>query len=237
MVAKSYQGLEIVGNPYEVNGKMYVKVKQVSGTVRQVRWYSEAEYKKMYPNESVENSQKPQKEILGFVNGFITIFKGNTFEYKEWFKEQGCVYRKFWGWGLPSNVELTEELPVGVEAIRLDWDLVSSNGELLPEDKVKAAIDSLLYEPSNSQFQGSVGDRLELELTVTKAIPLSGFYGESTMHIMEDARGNVYVWTTASKTWSEGSVHNVRGTVKDHRTYRNVNQTILTRCSERKVGK
>ena len=43
MVAKSYQGMELVTEPYDVNGRMYVKVKnEKTGTVRQVRWYTEA---------------------------------------------------------------------------------------------------------------------------------------------------------------------------------------------------
>jgi hypothetical protein len=47
---------------------------------------------------------------------------------------------------------------------------------------------------------------------------------------MTDAKENVYVWTTASKSWEEGSTRTVIGTVKDHKSYRNCKQTILTRC-------
>ena len=54
------------------------------------------------------------------------------------------------------------------------------------------------------------------------------------MHIMEDADQNVYVSTTAAKSWSEGTVHQIRGTVKDHKTYKNTKQTVLTRCTELK---
>ena len=43
--------------------------------------------------------------------------------------------------------------------------------------------------------------------------------------IFRDANGNAYVWTTASKSWEEGSTRLVRGTIKEHKTYRNVNQT------------
>ena len=50
MVAKSYQGLEILCEPYELaKGRLYVKVRTKSGANKEVRWYTEAEYAKMYP--------------------------------------------------------------------------------------------------------------------------------------------------------------------------------------------
>lgn len=238
MVAKSYQKLKVVKEPYEVNGKMYVQVEMGNGAHKQVRWYSPAEYAKYY-GEPVDHSEDPyyksQKEILGFGAGFITIFKGNTYENKEWFKEIGATYRKFWGWGLPGDIAVPEEMPLDVTPIRLDWSAVGADNENLKnDDLVRAAVEALICEPSVSEYQGAVGDKLELEVTVVKAVSLNGYYGPSTMHIMEDADQNVYVWTTAAKSWSEGTVHQIRGTVKDHKTYKNTKQTVLTRCTELK---
>ena len=48
-VAKSYQGLPIVEEPYEKNKKMYCKVRLKSGKVKEIRVYNPAEYEKMYP--------------------------------------------------------------------------------------------------------------------------------------------------------------------------------------------
>ena len=79
----------------------------------------------------------------------------------------------------------------------------------------------MVYEPSRSQYQGNIGDRIVVEVTVTKALHLNGYYGPSTMHIMNDADGNEYVWTTAAKSWAEGSVKTIRGTIKDHKEYKN----------------
>ena len=44
-VAKSYQAMEIIEGPYSLNGRQYVKVNNGKNTIKQVRWYSEAEYK------------------------------------------------------------------------------------------------------------------------------------------------------------------------------------------------
>lgn len=88
-VAKSYQALTQIGEPYELNGKMYVKVQAKSGA-KQVRWYTDREYAKMYPEDKSvltsfgEDKKKSpywrsQKDVLGFEEGFIWIFKGDTY--------------------------------------------------------------------------------------------------------------------------------------------------------------
>lgn len=237
MVAKSFQSMEMITEPYVVNGRQYVKVRNSkTGAERQVRWYSDAEYAKMYPDEVKNHSKdkffKTQKEVLGFTHGYITIFKGNTYDQKEWFKAHGARYARFWGWYILSTLEVPAELPDGIEAIRLDWDLVGTDKEVLkPDDQVQKAVESILYE-TQGEFIGDVGDRLELWVTVEKSIELDGYYGRSTMHVMYDDDGNTYVWTTGSKSWSEGTEHHIMGTVKDHKTYKGIQQTILTRCKE-----
>mgnify|MGYP007130714223 CR=1 FL=1 len=97
MVAKSYQELEIVGDVFVSSGRQYVNVKLKSGKLKTVRWYSDFEYAKMYPTaEKVSEIKhtKTQKEVLGFTEGYITIFKGETYPHKEWFREHGCHYGK-----------------------------------------------------------------------------------------------------------------------------------------------
>lgn len=235
LVAKSYKNLEQIGEEYLVNGRMYIKVKLGNGTIKQVRAYTDKEYEKYYgaqPDHSNDPLHKTQKEVLGFKNGFITIFKGDTYSYREWFKKQGARYTRFWGWSISSEMEVPAELPDGIEAIRLDWDVVGNGDELKPDSQVQTAIDAIIYEESDSEYIGEIGQRIEVELTVDKAIKLDSYYGPSTMHIMKDADGNTFVWTTGSKNWEEGSTRIVRGTIKDHKMYKNVKQTILTRCAE-----
>ena len=72
----------------------------------------------------------------------------------------------------------------------------------------------------------------DLGAEVVHVIDLDGAYGLSHMHIMIDPDENVFVWTTASKKWETGKTYHLRGTVKEHRTYRNIQQTCLTRCIE-----
>lgn len=237
-VAKSYQSFEIVKEPYKVNGRAYVQVRMKNGAIKQVRWYTDKEYAKYYgeelPSAATDPFRKTQKEILGFSKGYITIFKGDTYAASEWLKEHGARYARFWGWYIISEMEVPAEIPDTIQPIQLNWEVVGNGDALKPEDQVRIAVDALVCEPSTSEFIGELGDRIEETLTVVKAIPLENNFGSSIMHIMEDSEKNVYVWTTSAKNWEVGSTRVVRGTIKDHRTYKNVKQTILTRCMERK---
>lgn len=235
-VAKSYQDLEIVGEVFVSSGRQYVNVKLKSGKVKTVRWYTDAEYRKMYPEvAAVDHSSdpyyKPQKEVLGFTKGYITIFKGDTYSEIEWFRASIARYARWWGWYIISTEEVPADLPEGITPVQLPWELVGQeDGKLKPEHLVKEAVESIIYDESESEYVGSIGERLDLYLTVERAIELDGAYGRSTMHIMRDDCGNLFVWTTAAKSWSAGTEHHIKGAVKDHRTYKNEKQTVLTRC-------
>lgn len=238
-VAKSFQSFEMLTEPYAVSGKQYVKVRNPkTGTERQVRWYSDSEFAKLYPEAKVavqvhDAFYKPQKEVLGFTKGYITIFKGDTYAAIDWFRASIARYTRMWGWYIISTEEIPEDLPTTVEPIQLPWELVGNeDGKLKPEHVIQKAVEALIYDAGTSEYVGNIGERLELTVSVVRNIKLDNDYGSSNMHIMEDADGNNFVWTTSAKDWAEGSVKHIRGTVKDHRTYKNVKQTILNRCME-----
>ena len=236
MVAKSFQSMTQMGEPFVSKGKMYVQVKnEKAGTVRTVRWYTEAEYAKMY-NEPVDApagiNMRTQKKALGFENGYITIFKGETYEHLEWFQKSIARYCKLWGWYIVSTEAVPCDLPLGLEPIELCWEHVGEEaGMLKPDSVVKQYVNSLLFDAGVSEFQGAVGDRLTLEVTVTGAHKGENQYGTYTVHYMEDERGNQYLWNTGAKSWEVGDKRSIKGTVKEHKVIKNVNTTILTRCA------
>lgn len=233
MVAKSYQKLETIGDVYISKGRQYIQVRTASGAIKAVRWYSDKEYAKMYPNDATEQrvQLKTQKEVLGFENGYITIFKGNTYEDKEYFKTNAARYNKLWGWYFISTIDLPDDIPEDVEPIRLPWSLVGKeDGTLKTDREVTEAVETLVYDEDISEYQGEIGDKIEVFITVEKAIALDGYYGPSTMHIMRDDDGNCYVWTTAARSWEVGSEHLIAGTIKELKQYKGTKQTVLTRC-------
>lgn len=237
-VAKSFQSLTQLCDPFELNGKAYVRVQnQKTGTVRQVRWYTEAEYYKMYPEEKKSESTnkilRTQKEVLGFEKGYITIFKGDTYAELDWFHSSPARYATVWGWYIVSTDEIPDDIPENLEMVRLPWTAVGTeSGELKSEAEVKKAVESYMYDASPSEYVGSIGERLTLTLTVTAARAIEGYYGQSIAHTMEDECGNVFVWITSAKNWPVGSVKTIKGTVKEFKEFRNTKQTVLTRCTE-----
>lgn len=244
MVAKSFQKMEMVGEPYVENGKAYVVVKNNNtGKTRTVRWYTESEYAKMYPGETIPElaaasaatpGLKTHKEALGFDKGYITIFKGDIETYHSWFLASNARYATFWGWYVVSTEEVPQ-LPAGIESVQLKWEDVGlENGNLKTESTIKAFIESLQYAATPSRFQGQVGDRLDITITVIKHFNLENNFGHTNMMIMKDDQENEYVWVTASQSWLPGTRKTIRGTVKAHNTYKNSQQTVLTRCVERK---
>lgn len=230
MVAKSYQNLSQVGEPYCVNGRMYVKVATSTGT-KQVRWYTENEYRSMYGADAISETRKTQKEVLGFAEGYITIFRGETFDHKEELKEAGARYTRWWGWGIAGGSEVPEI--EGLEPVRLDWETVGGpDGKCYTEEVVTAALEPILYGAGKSSYQGQVGERLRnIPVTVISCNTFASNYGAKQVITFEDNFENVYVWFTTSKQVDAGTNWLLTGTVKDHNTYKGVAQTILTRCS------
>lgn len=230
MVAKSYQNLSQVGTPYSVNGRMYVKVATSTGT-KQVRWYTENEYRSMYGADAIPEARKTQKEVLGFAEGYITIFRGETFDHKEELKEAGARYTRWWGWGIAGGSKVPEI--EGLEPVRLDWETVGGpDGKCYTEDVVTAALEPILYGAGKSSYQGQVGERLRnIPVTVISCNTFASNYGAKQVITFEDNFENVYVWFTTSKQVDAGTNWLLTGTVKDHNTYKGVAQTILTRCS------
>lgn len=232
-VAKSYQRCDIMGEPFTQNGRQYVTIETPFGELKNVRWYTDAEYARMY-KETEPKRFRSLKSVLGFGDaGYIYVYLGNTYEHLAWFKaEPECRYHKIWGWFTPSNEEVSNDLPEGIRVEKLCWEDVSY-GTDVSESLAEKAVNNLKYKDLNSlsEYIGEIGDRDTFELTVKKAISLESFYGSSTMHIMEDKNGNTFVWNTASKTLEVNKTYRMKGTIKDHKEYRGVKQTILTRCT------
>ena len=240
LVAKSYQDLPIVCDPYEINGRQYVKVKLKSGNLKQVRSYSEAEYRKYTPEVKIIHPAKSRRNVLGFgEQGFIWIFKGNTpdatYENLDWFHSSPCRYARTWGWYLPSDIEMPSPLPTNIEPLKLEWNEVSFEDQLISEDQIKEIVDKKLYDAGTSRYIGKVGDRLEMDVTCKKASVSQSIYGISYFYVFEDKEGNVYTWGTSARSLDEGVKYHLKGTVKEHTTYRNVCQTALTRCKVEEI--
>lgn len=231
MVAKSYQSYEVLTEPYTVNKRQYVRVRNPkTGNERQVRWYTEKEYARLYPEQIPQTATSTQKEALGFTKGYIIILGDSVEDYPKWREENGARYARWWGWYIIPTLSIPIFYPFGITPHTLSWDSVGlPSGQLKPEEQVKEVVESLLYEPQGN-FIGNINDRIEVSIVVFKNIPVEDSYGSKHLHIMADVNGNEYIWTTSAQNLKEGSQLTIRGKIKDHRTYKGKRQTILTNC-------
>ena len=236
-VAKSYTNKEILCEPYIKNKKSYVKIKTNSGP-KEVRWYTEAEYAKMYSEDSSFGDPKSgrtrsYKEVLGFTNGYITIYGGNTYENIDWFREQpACRYSNLWGWYVSSEETIPENPPEDVITYILPFESIFVNeNQIKKEADIKEAVSAILYSEKHGEYVGEIGDKVEAYLTVVSAIPMSSYYNENTnMYKFIDDLDNIYTWTTSAKTLTVGETYNIKGTIKDLKEYKGELTNVLTRC-------
>ena len=238
-IAPSFEkNYTIESEPFEKNGKLYIKIKHKNtGNLRDARAYTAEEHAKIYGRSNTAASDsKPafgsQKGPLGFEKGYITVILGNTEPYKIWLKENKARYCRFWGWYIISTDELPTEIPSELKLVTLNWsDVGQDNGYLKPEKEVETILNKILYPETNTKFIGNIGDRLEFYLIVDKVCKKEGYYGVSYYHIMHDIDNNIFIWSTA-KMLEEGKEYHLRATIKDQNIYKGNRQNIITRAQE-----
>lgn len=83
-----------------------------------------------------------------------------------------------------------------------------------------------------STYQGTIGKREVFTLILKKVIALeSDFSDFYSMYIFEDSNGNVFVWRSGSAPdMNEGFVMKIKATVKQHKIYKDIPQTMINRC-------
>ena len=273
--AKSYENMEQIGEPFESEGKMYVRVKgncprcggsghysynpmdgtvcfQCRGSGKQVmdvRWYTEGQRASMDRAAEKRAAAKAEKtearrvkfaarNALGFGElGYITIVQGDNDKIQDWrteLPEHTVWYNELFGWFIPAGRE-PANIPDEIYLHVLKWEQVRDEEDkedlqIRDKEEVRKLVHTMLYGESKSQYQGNKDEWLEHDVTIKRNIAVSSSYGDSHMHIMEDADGNVYVWTTASKSLEEGKTIHLRMKVKDHKEYQGIKQTVVYYC-------
>ena len=236
-VAKSYQSLEISGEPFSENKRLYVNVVTTKG-IKKVRWYSDTEYARMYPNEIV------QKDIMDFnarhafgfgEKGYITIYKGDKNLVERWAEnDRTNIWRNLtFGYYTPSQFP-TPEVLTGIEPIQLKWEQVMDHDDRMkPHEEVAKLVNSLIsVQPltSNSTYQGQENTWLEKEVTIKENITREDHFGEKHTHFMRDAEGNTYIWETGAKNLEVGMVTKLKMKVKAHKEINGEKCTVVWYC-------
>ena len=126
MVAPSFKDFPIVKEQYVKGGKYYVDVKNPkTGTVRSVRWYTDAEFAKNYGKKFEEGEDRGWdglKHARGFDKGPILVIRGARSTDEEWLKYSCARYAVGIGWHIVSTDTFPEDAPKHPKYLILGWD-------------------------------------------------------------------------------------------------------------------
>lgn len=90
-------------------------------------------------------------------------------------------------------------------------------------------------EAQTSDYVGDVGKRITLNSSTVKVLTsyessFDGYHVDIVyVYKITDDNGNIFIWKTQKEIDSEKR-YTITGTVKEHSTYNDVKQTVLTRC-------
>ena len=239
-VAKSYSTLEIQGEPFEENKRMYVNVLAPKG-LKKVRWYTDAEYQRMYPNEVIESGKRNimdfnARHVFGFGDsGYITIYKGNESLLREFreLHQESFRYNLTFGIYTPSRLSVPSNLPAGTCAVILKWEEVMDHDDRMKSHEVvQKIVAKKLGTLSESKYQGEINEWLQKTVTVKEKKSQENHFGTKHTYTLEDAEGNNYVWETGAKDYESGKTVSLKMKVKEHKEINGIPITIVWYCKE-----
>lgn len=284
-VADSYTGYELVGAPFEKNGKLYTKARancdrctngvyvsrvenghivphphangvcfSCNGTgfiTKEIRLYTQKEKdaatrsKERAAERKVEEklAAAEQKKVEwlkreGFgEQGTTTIYiAADSYSRKDELKANGWKYSTLIGWHTSFENAHKDDLFPAESLMTLPWeDLVSFNiyGEGFWLSGAKAYVDSIkeAHKPkSASEWIGIEKDKIfDLSVVVKAVRGFMGQFGWTSVITFLHGESELVWFTSTNFNYAAGDQLIISATVKEHKEYKGVKQTVITR--------
>ena len=170
------------------------------------------------------------------------VVERDSYTIKDELKEAGARWdSNMKRWTFPQKPEKWQTVEVAFDEL-YEIDETYGSVDYRYDVDAKALVNSRIQIPeSTSVFVGEVGKRATFDVTLigTRSWEISDPFGRpdtQTLYMFEDTDGNSIVWKTTSFGISAGehpvgSRLSIKGTVKDHKEYKGVKQTVLQRVS------
>ena len=167
---------------------------------------------------------------------FVVIGE-NTYAIKDELKELGCKYKPEFGWYCTHAVDV----PVYYSMVGIPFDQVCEWNPITRKISVKEnakevadAAKKAVIPKSNSEYIGEVKQRLrDIKAVYTNCRTVEGFYGACLCYTFK-VGDNVLTWFCSGKGIDPdieiGETILLTGTVKDHKEYNGIKQTLINRC-------
>lgn len=107
--------------------------------------------------------------------------------------------------------------------------LIVSAPNVIMKEKAKAVVN---VEANTSEYVGNIKDRLRgIKVVFEREIFIgSSMYGDKFMYQF-NYNGNTLVWFTDKRDFEIGNTYTMDASVKEHKEYRGIKQTVITRAS------
>lgn len=189
--------------------------------------------------EKLNNSEANKKEKLiewGYdpENPTIYLVVGNTYDIKDYLKEQGCKFDKALNWYSTTPIEVSGNYNIAKLSFFdiYNWEPLSLRFVKRDDaDENAAAAIAAVYPTSHSEYVGELKERMRnLNVTFIGARSFDGYYGTTFIYTFKQGE-NILVWMTSKyMDLEKNASFLLTGTVKDHKEYKGEKQTYLSRC-------
>ena len=160
--------------------------------------------------QAVKEFFEAEKDTSDYIHNLKVLLKSKYIEYKHF------------GYVVSAYASYMRAL----EKLNGTWEKIKAERELERANKEREKAENL-----SSVFVGEIGQRDTFNLKYTKHLTFENIYGVSFMYFFKDENNNVFLWTTNKDLELEsGEQIELVGTIKDHKEYRDVKQTVITRC-------
>lgn len=172
-------------------------------------------------------------EQNGFNSSEVTYcIYGDTYPYKNYFKEQGCKYSPLLKWHINKKIQV----PNSCKIIEINFNKLYQWSEELQKplqfENAAAWLQSVLIGTSAYQFLGEIGQR-KYDLTVeykssNNFISKSGQF--TYIHTFETDINKIIWFTTKELKLELNAKVLLTGTIVQHQNYKGDNTTVMNRC-------
>ena len=193
--------------------------------------------------EEADNHNEYFLKSIGFnSNGKSYLPLGNTYDVKEELKAMGAKFNYVMGWCLPEDTDKYPTIEVDIDEVankdKCGWLSFKDSVEITDVIKTKKEEYEKAHRDPNahvSEYLGNVGDKIVVEGNLISRYEFTtsfSYYGETSyIYRFEDMFGNVVVWKSGKIIdKDEGDECTIVGFVKEHKEYKGVKETVLTRC-------
>ena len=145
---------------------------------------------------------------------------GNTAAVLDWWMER------------ETPTEFEHNCRVAILSQSLKWKGIVAYAVKMWHDSLAKA--APVADTKANEWIATVGEKVQIEVTVTNLRGIEGAYGTTTMLTMEDKKGNSVLWYASNNPGLQlGQTYTIKGSVKANNEFKGRKQTVLTRC---KVG-